>query len=276
MTLFFTIVGLILFIVLIAYPILLMPHMVGRPDYSPFDNYLFAHRGLHNNQGQAPENSLKAFLLAVEKGYGIELDVQLSKDGIPMVFHDYTLNRVCGREGKVSEFTCKELQSFTLCNSKETIPTLKQVLEVVAKKVPLMVELKIERSDLSLCQAAMKVLIDYKGVYCVQSFNPLVLRWFKKNHEKIVRGQLSTNFIKNKEKGNLFMHFVLGNLLLNFLGKPDYIAYQYKYPHTSSLAIVRGLYNLPTAAWTIQNQKDFEESRNYFNYIIFDSFIPKE
>ena len=276
MTLFFTITGMMLFIGLIAYPILLMPRMAHRPDFNVFKNYIFAHRGLHNNDGLAPENSLAAFSLAVEKGYGIELDIQLSKDNIPMVFHDYTLNRVCGRKGKVCEYTCHELQKLSLFHSKETIPTLWEVLKLVDGKVPLIIEFKIEHLDLSLCPIAMEVLLKYKGIYCIESFHPLVLRWFKKNYMEIPRGQLSTDFISNKSKGNKFMYWIMSRLLLNRLGKPDFIAYEYKYAHMSSLAIVRGIYKLPTVAWTVRNQKDFEDSKPYFDTIIFDSFIPKE
>ncbi len=275
MSLLITIVGLILFVAIISYPILILPHMIRRPDYAPFDNHLYAHRGLHNNKGYAPENSLKAFRLATEAGYGIELDIRLSKDKIPVVFHDDTLRRICGSEGRVEDYTCKELKRFVLCHSKETIPTLKEALDEVNGKVPIIIEYKIKGGDLSLCEEAEKILATYPGPYCMESFNPLALRWFKKNNKAIVRGQLSTDFLKEKNKGNRIMYWLLSRLLFNRIGKPDFIAYQYKYPHKASLAIVRDLYNLPTAAWTITNQEDLEESKRYFRYIIFDSFIPK-
>ena len=276
MNIFLSITGGILFVVLIAYPLLIIPRMFRRPDYSPFMDLYVAHRGLHNNKGEAPENSCLAFKKAIEAGYGIELDIQLSKDKIPVVFHDYTLKRVCGREGRVEDYTFKELHQMSLMGSKETIPSFEQVLELVDGRVPLIIELKIEHTDLSLCQIALEYLKKYKGVYCIESFNPLGLRWFKRNDKRIIRGQLSSDFMKDKEDGNKVLYWLLSRLLLNFLSKPDFIAYRYKHPHMTSLAIVRELYQLPTAAWTIQNQKMLEESKPYFKTFIFDSFIPDE
>ena len=89
----------------------ILPRMTARPDRSPLlAQRCYAHRGLHDNATDAPENSMAAFRKAVEAGYGIELDVQLSKDRIPVVFHDETLRRVCGVEGKVRDYTFEELQ----------------------------------------------------------------------------------------------------------------------------------------------------------------------
>ncbi len=97
----------------------------------------------------------------MDAGFGIELDIQLTKDKIPVVFHDFTLKRVCGAEGKVSDYTYEELRSFTLCESKEHIPLFEEVLGLVSGKVPLIVELKIESADLTLCSVADKLLGAY-------------------------------------------------------------------------------------------------------------------
>ena len=105
--------------------------MIGKPDRAPFMGVHYAHRGLFNNQTSAPENSLAAFKKAVQLGYGMEFDVQLSKDDVPVVFHDATLKRMCGIEGNVWDYTVEELQKMKLGQSNETIPTLEQVLEVV-------------------------------------------------------------------------------------------------------------------------------------------------
>ena len=83
-----TAVLIILCILLVAYLIAIMPRMMGRPDYAPLMGHYYAHRGLHDNETDAPENSMAAFRKAVDAGYGIELDVQLTKDRIPVVFHD--------------------------------------------------------------------------------------------------------------------------------------------------------------------------------------------
>lgn len=251
-----------------------MPRMIRRPDQSSLRGWLYAHRGIHNNQGDAPENSLKAFKQAVDMGYGIELDIQLSKDGIPVVFHDWTLTRMTGKKQRVSDLTLAELQQVCLRKSEQTIPTLEEVLLLVGGKVPLIVEFKVERYDLSLCEKAAPILDAYKGAYCIESFNPLVLLWYKKHRNRVVRGQLSDNFQKEMQAGNPLVLFLLSKLLFNGITKPDFIAYHHKYSDTLSLRICRKLYRLPMAAWTIKNQYDYDKNRMRYHYIIFDSFIP--
>lgn len=126
------------------YLLMIMPGMRRKPDTAALKQRLYAHRGLHDNNSDAPENSMRAFRKAVEAGFGIELDVQLSKDGVPVVFHDFTLKRICGGEGKVCDYTWSELQQFSLCGSDQKIPRFEDVLKLVDGKVPLIVELKIE------------------------------------------------------------------------------------------------------------------------------------
>lgn len=260
---------------IIIYLLLIMPRLFHRPDFGPFNGVLYAHRGFHNNESIAPENSLSAFQFAVEHGYGIELDIQLSKDQVPVVFHDYTLTRMCNVEKRVDELTLEELKKLRLANGTEKIPTLEEALSVINGKVPLIVEYKVELGDLSLCEKAMPILDVYKGIYCMESFNPLVLRWFKKNRGNIIRGQLSSHFNKDKEEGNQVVYFFLSRLLFNFLGRPDFISYNYRYPKMVSLLLCKHLYRIPLAAWTVKSQGDLVGSKRYFNYIIFDSFTPR-
>ncbi len=257
------------------YLLMIMPGMARKPDTEVFKRWLYAHRGLHDNNSDAPENSLKAFQRAVDAGYGMEMDIQLTKDKVPVVFHDFTLKRICGVEGKVSDYTYKELQRFPLCRSKERIPRLKDVLRLVDGKVPLIVEFKIEFKDLSLCPIADGLLREYKGLYCMESFNPLCLVWYRRHHKEVVRGQLSDGFLR---EGNYkgILSFVLQNLLTNFLTKPDFIAYNHKYANVLSRRICRGLYRNMAAAWTIKSEEELEEERKNFDVFIFDSFLPKE
>ena len=146
------------------YLLAIMPRMGNRKRRKDFLNVYYAHRGLHDNDADAPENSMAAFQKAVEAGYGIEMDVQLSKDGVPVVFHDFTLKRICGQEGKVCDYTWQELESFRLCNSGERIPRFEDVLNEVRGRVPLIVELKVERVDLSLCPV-VDALLEKEGFY---------------------------------------------------------------------------------------------------------------
>ena len=264
----------ILLIAVVLYMLAIMPRMMHKPDKTPFQGVLYAHRGLHDNETQAPENSMAAFRKAVEGGYGIELDVQLSKDQVPVVFHDFTLKRVCGVEGKVCDYTYEELQKFTLCQSKERIPKLEDFLKLVDGRVPLIVELKIEWMDVSVCPQVDQQLRQYKGVYCIESFNPLGLLWYRKHHNTVMRGQLSDAFLQEEGlKGALY--FALEHMLLNFVTKPDFIAYNHKYYWTLSRQICKKLYRNLSVAWTIKSQRELEARRKDFVLFIFDSFIPE-
>lgn len=259
-------------VLVLLYLFAIMPKMFNRPNFDPFKGYYYAHRGLHLGENVAPENSMVAFNLAVEKNYGIEFDVQLSKDGIPVVFHDSSLKRVCGVDKFVDELTFEELRELRIFNSQEKIPRFTKVLDLVNGKVPLIIELKTSSNNISVCPIVAGILDNYKGIYCVESFNPLVVFWYKKNRPHIIRGQLSTNHVKGKT--HKAVGFLLQNLLFNFLTKPDFIAFDHRYDSMISFRICKALYKPPTVAYTIKSIEELNEKTNKFDLIIFDNFIP--
>lgn len=257
----------------VLYFLAIMPRVIRRPDTSLFKKVYFAHRGLHDNAGDAPENSMAAFKKAVEAGLGMELDVQVTKDGVPVIFHDFKLERICGAEGKIVNHTYDELQAYTLCQSQERIPKLSELLEMVDGRVPLIVEIKAETADVSCCVIIDKLLQAYRGAYCIESFNPMVLWWFRRNRGSVVRGQLSSNFRKEGVYWNI-LYFAMTHLLFNFLTKPDFIAYNHKFSEEPGRRICRRLYRHPAAAWTVRSEKDLEALRGKYDVFIFDSFLP--
>ena len=261
-------------ILTVLYLLLIMPKLRKNPDISKFDGWFYAHRGLHDNHTDAPENSLAAFRLAVNHGYGIEMDVQLTKDGVPVVHHDYSLLRSCGVDRKILDLTYEELTEYRLFKSQERIPTLEETLTLVDGKVPLIVELKIPWSAKSLCEKVSKILKGYKGLYCIESFNPFGLIWYKKNEPEVVRGQLSTDFVKEKIEGSKVQYFILKHLLMNFFTKPDFIAYHHLYRNGLSFTLCRKVYRTKTFAWTIQSQEELEDNKEYFDLFIFENFLP--
>ena len=255
----------------------LMPRMTGKPDPAPFRTRLFAHRGLYDNRSDAPENSMAAFRKAVEAGYGIELDVQLTGDGVPVIFHDFTLQRVCNAPGLVKDYTYAELRKFRLFDSGEKIPALKDFLRMVDGRVPLIVEYKSEDTDMSVCRRIAPLLKAYKGTYCIESFNPLVLFWYRKHHPEVMRGQLSDGFIHDKKYQTLTKLptvFPLQFLLANFLSKPDFIAYNCLYEGNLSRRLCRNLFKAKAAAWTVKRREQLAKAAPDFDVFIFDSFIP--
>ena len=252
----------------------IMPRVFHKPEMKQFGEWLYAHRGLHDNESDAPENSINAFQKAVDAGFGIELDIQLTKDDIPVVFHDYTLERICGTEGNVRDYTYEELLQFQLCNSGEHIPKFEEVLELVDGKVPLIVELKVEWTDTSLCPIVGELLNAYGGLYCIESFNPLAVWWFRKNCPEVVRGQLAEAFLKGEEyKGGLY--FALQHLLLNFISRPDFVAYNHKHYHMLSRRICHRLFGSTAVAWTIKSRQELVAAKKHFEIFIFDSFLPE-
>ena len=269
------IIAIVIIALVLLYFLMIMPRVVGKPNMKEFQKWLYAHRGLHDNETDAPENSMKAFEKAVDAGFGIEMDIQLTKDNVPVVFHDFTLNRICGVDGKVRNFTYEELQQFPLCRSKERIPRLEDVLRMVNGRVPLIVEFKMETANMSLCLLADRLLKKYKGTYCMESFNPLALLWYQMHRKDVVRGQLSDAFLKEGEYTGV-LYFIMQNLLLNFLGRPDFVAYNCKYPNMLSRKICRRLYRNKAAAWTIKNEEQLRRARKNFDFFIFDSFVPLE
>ena len=263
--------------VIILYLLMIMPRMRHRPDSAPFTGVLYAHRGLHDNASEAPENSMEAFQKAVDAGFGIELDVQLSADKIPVVFHDFSLKRACGVEGKVADYTYEELQQFTLFDSEQRIPQFCDVLKAVDGRVPLIIEYKIPGGLTEVCPAADKLLQDYKGTYCIESFNPLGLLWYRQNRKEIMRGQLLDNFLKSGEKEfSPLLYFVLHHMLFNFLTKPDFIAYNHNRYKDLSRRLCRYLYRCPAVAWTIRSGEELTNRKKDFDLFIFDSFLPEK
>lgn len=257
----------------ILYLLAIMPRVVNRPDISFFKKKYFAHRGLHDNEGDAPENSMAAFLRAVEAGYGIELDVHVTKDGIPVIFHDFKLERMCGADGETEDYTYEELQRFTLGKSEERIPKLEDLLSMVQGRVPLIVEIKSETADVSSCAVIDRMLRTYDGEYCIESFNPMVLWWFRRHQNEVVRGQLATNFRKDGKYNN-GLYFFMTHLALNFLSSPDFIAYNHEFGNEPGRRICRNLFKNTAVAWTIRSHEELAKAREKYDAFIFEGFEP--
>ena len=244
-----------------------------RRDFSEFKNKYIAHRGLFNNK-DIPENSMPAFIKAVESGYGIELDVQLTQNGVPVVFHDDNLNRMCSVDLILHELTYEELSSHKLIETDEIIPLFTDVLNTVNGQVPLIIEIKPSGDSIETLKKVMEILREYKGEYCIESFDPKVIYYLKRSFPKVKRGILSNDFLKNKNSMNLFARFIATNLLYNFLIKPDFIAYNFIYYNQISYKICRKLYSPLNVAWTVRSNDDMKIAKAGFDVIIFDSFTP--
>lgn len=244
----------------------------NKKEMKNYKSKYYAHRGLHNDE--RAENSMSAFKAAVDAGYGIELDIRLSKDGKLVVFHDDTLERVCGREGKVIDFTADELATFKLSGTDDGIPLFSDVLALIDGRVPLLVEIKENAGDSSVSLAACEMLNGYVGNFIVESFNPMSLKVVKENMPEIPRGILSHRYFDN-EKCRTPLFFALQNLLLNFLCRPAFIAYDHRHAKSLSLRFVRSFFGADTVAWTVRSAEEEAIARkNGFDGIIFENYLP--
>lgn len=256
-----------------AYMMAIMPEVRHKAD--TMKGVYYAHRGLHNLEQGIPENTMAAFGRAVDAGYGIELDVQLSKDGQVVVFHDFDLKRVCSVDGDVSDYTYEELRRFPVCNTRERIPLLADVLKLVDGKVPLLVEMKYKNFTSRICEEADRLLNAYHGLYSIESFHPWALMWYRRHRPEVCRGQLAMNF--QRQEGNYSPErFAVRHLLLNFLGRPDFIAYDIRDKKALSKNICRKLFGCPSAAWTVKSGEQLEQARPYYDSFIFDGFRPEK
>ncbi|MDB5439665.1 MAG: glycerophosphoryl diester phosphodiesterase [Caulobacteraceae bacterium] len=148
----------------------------------------FAHRGLWSPQGP-PENSLAAFQAACAGGYGIELDVQLSGDGEAMVFHDETLERLTGAEGRLRDRSRADLAQLRLSGTEEPIPTLAEALVEIGHRAMVLVEIKTPFGHVGpLEERVCEVLLDHNGPSAILAFNPYVHQWFAQHHPQVLRG----------------------------------------------------------------------------------------
>lgn len=246
-------------------------------DRSPLLGYSYAHRGLHENGTDHPENSLAAFSRAAECGYGIEFDVQLTKDNVLLVFHDDSLLRICGEDVRICDMTFEETRKYRLLSTEERIPTLDETLELIGGRSPLIVEIKNEKRIYELTEATYKRLSRYSaetgGVYCVESFNPFAIVWLRKHAPEVIRGQLSTGVYPKMTFPSLFQQIILSLMLLNVSARPDFFARDINHDRVPAMAVCRLFGGLPVA-WTVRDQQTFDRLKDRYPIQIFEGFTP--
>ena len=258
----------------VLYLYLIAPGPNARKRGAAIPRVPYAHRGLHG--AEIPENSLAAFRRAAEKGYGIELDVHLTRDGQLAVIHDASLKRMCGVEENVSQMTAGEIRAQRLAGTEEAIPFLEEVLAAIGEhKPPLIVELKSDgNSWRTMPQRVLKAMQSYQGFWCAESFDPRMMREMKKSAPQTVRGQLAYDPRKIGEKRRGIRYFLGAHLLMDFLSRPDFIAYRHDTDRNFSFRVVRRLFHPVLTAWTVQSPEVFKKLRQSYDVQIFEGFEP--
>lgn len=256
-------------VLLVIFILLIKPGKKRDTEY--FKTKMYAHRGLHGNG--VPENSLTAFRFAREKGYGVELDVQMTRDKVLVVFHDGDLKRMCGVEGFIRDYTYEQLQEFCLAGTDEKIPLFKDVLKELGN-TDLICEIKGDNGmkNYELCKLTYDMLQTYAGRYCIESFSPYLVGWFKKNHPEVIRGQLSCDF-SNDENMKWYMRVSMTHLLVNAISKPDFVAYKHEDIDKLGFKLCKGIFRPFLVAWTAKGEDEQKKAWGSFDSVIFEQFL---
>jgi len=228
-----------------------------------------AHRGLHSET--IPENSQAAFRAAIDRGYAIELDVQPSLEGTPMVFHDAHLSRMTGLDAYIYHTLESDLLKTALHATDEMIPSLKNVLEFVHGQVPLLIEIKADAPVVSLTNAVIELLDDYEGDVAVHSFSPKIVRHLKKKAPHLLRGQISSDF-KTAQTMSKFRKVYLSRMLLNPLTQPDFITYDIRALPTPYVRRFKANGKI-ALGYTAKNKKAYDEALKWVDNAVFEGFL---
>ena len=246
----------------------------GHAGLKDLQGWSYAHRGLHGDG--VPENSMAAFKAALDGGYGVELDVHLLKDGNLAVIHDSLLNRTTGQPGRIEDLNTEQLKDYRLEGTDQTIPEFMEVLSLFDGKAPLIVELKpVDGNHAALTEAACKMLETYRGVFCMESFDPRCIMWLKKHRPDIIRGQLSENFFRTKNDMTDQLRFLLTHMLCNIATVPDFVAYSFHHRKQSpSVELCRKLWKAQGVSWTLKTKEEYDIAVSEGWLPIFEGFRP--
>ncbi len=262
-------------IVLVAVWFCIRPGSYTAAQAAPFYGLNHAHRGLYKKDQSVPENSLPAFAAAVAGGYGIELDIQLSKDGEVVVFHDDTLERMCGVKGRVDEYTLAQLREMPLAGSALHMPLLTEVFDTVAGKVPLIIELKTGPHNAQLCEKGLALMRTYTtrygGAFCIESFDARIVAWFRKHAPDILRGQL-TDAPHALGSGHPVWDVINGNVLSNVIARPQFIAHG-PGRKTPFVRFAEACGAMPIY-WTARPDDDIASLQEQYDAVIFEHYLP--
>jgi glycerophosphoryl diester phosphodiesterase len=252
-----------------------MPIAQGIPDVAWLIARPVAHRGLHDVEAGLLENTSSAFEAAIAADYAIECDLQLSGDGVPMVFHDYRLDRLTSEKGEIGQRTAVDLKKIRLKSSTDFMQTISELLHQVRGRVPLLIELKSRwNGNTALARRAIEALREYKGRFALMSFDPDLVEEVRIQSPQSMRG-----VVAERVAGRSWHHLPLSRRLelrhLLHLERtlPHYIAYKARdlpWPPVSRLRAA----GLPVICWTVRSEAEAGAVRRYCDQITFEGFRP--
>lgn len=236
-----------------------------------------AHRGLHDASAGVIENTPSAVKAAISYGFAIEVDLQVSKDGEAMVFHDNTLDRLTTSRGKVIDRTAKQLKRVNFKDTGDKMWRLGDFLQLVRGVVPLVIEIKSPRDNVGpLERRVAEVLSTYNGPACVMSFNPHSIIAIKTLAPTLARGLVAGRFADIPEWAHLSdkERFNRRHLLYAFEADADFIAYHVKALPAPAPWVTRTLLRKPLLSWTVRSEQDRRTVKRWADQMIFEGFVP--
>lgn len=230
-----------------------------------------AHRGLHDS-GPNPENSAGAFSEAIAAGYGIELDIHCTRDGRLVVFHDDNVKRLTGRDLKVTTASFAELSALRLGGTEYRISALEEVLELVAGRVPVLIEVKTGSRMARVGPLLAAILSGYSGPVAVQSFDPRVVMWMRKHLSEVPRGQISGSL----SDGDLpaVQRLLLRAMVFNAASRPNFIAFEVGAMPDRFVSFWRRLLRAQLLVWTVRTEEQLSKAQRYRANPIFEDIRP--
>ncbi|MEZ5803115.1 MAG: glycerophosphodiester phosphodiesterase [Rhizobiaceae bacterium] len=224
-----------------------------------------AHRGYHDMNNRIWENTLSAFARAVEHGYAIECDVHLSSDGVPVVFHDDTLTRLTGTDGYIWQRTAAEMAALRIGGTADRAPRLAEMLELVAGRVPLVIELKgIPGHDDGLVQAVARELEGYRGKAAIMSFDHWLIRDFRRDAPGIPAGLTAWG----EKEHEIEAHF---SMLAHGI---DFVSYGIAHLPNRFISFVRERLSMPVITWTVRDETAVQATFAHADQMTFEGFQP--
>ena len=238
-------------------------------------NWEYAHRGLFDNKQQIPENSYKAFKKALENNYAIELDIQAISDNTFICFHDNNLKRMANKDINLYDFNYSDLNKIKLLDSNETIPKFIDVLNLIGGKVPLLIEIKNHKNYKKHLRDLVLILDNYHGDFAIFSFEPKIVKWFKKYRPNYIRGQITSYFYENKQMPKI-IKYLMKTLFFNKFTKPDFISYNIENLPNKYANKFKQKKNKVVFGYTARTQEQYDTILKEYDNVVFESFIPKK
>ncbi|MBP0440817.1 glycerophosphodiester phosphodiesterase [Tianweitania sediminis] len=222
-----------------------------------------AHRGYHDLNKSRWENTLSAFKAAIDRNYAIECDVHLSADGVPIVFHDDELKRLAGAEGFIYEKTAAELSSLRIGGTDDYPPTLAELLQLTAGRVPLVIELKgIQGRDAGLVEKVADQLNRYSGEAAIMSFDHWLIRDFKRFAPDLPRGLTAWG----EKPDEIELHFTM------LAHEIDFVSYHWQHLPNPFITFVRQRLAMPVITWTVRDEEGRTRTADYADQMTFEGF----